>query len=167
MSGSRSACCTHRERPGIRRGRVYSHRGAYLQALSNALMFGLSFDSVYLWTLPMFHCSGWSYPWAVVAVGGTQVCLRKVDTAMIFQLIAQHRVTHLCGAPDRAEHAGSGARRPARRLQPDGERRHRRGSATVIGPARNGGTRFSGYPPLWRDRDLWPGNVLRAPAGME
>ena len=84
---------------GDPKGAVYSHRGAYLQALGNALMFGLSFDSVYLWTLPMFHCSGWSYPWAVVAVGGTQVCLRKVDTAMIFQFIAQHRVTHLCGAP--------------------------------------------------------------------
>ena len=84
---------------GDPKGAVYSHRGAYLQALSNALMFGLSFDSVYLWTLPMFHCSGWSYPWAVVAVGGTQVCLRKVDTAMIFQLIARHHVTHLCGAP--------------------------------------------------------------------
>jgi fatty-acyl-CoA synthase len=84
---------------GDPKGAVYSHRGAYLQALSNALMFGLSFDSVYLWTLPMFHCSGWSYPWAVVALGGTQVCLRKVDTAMIFQLIARHRVTHLCGAP--------------------------------------------------------------------
>jgi fatty-acyl-CoA synthase len=84
---------------GDPKGAVYSHRGAYLQALSNALMFGLTFDSVYLWTLPMFHCSGWSYPWAVVAVGGTQVCLRKVDTAMIFRLIAQHRVTHLCGAP--------------------------------------------------------------------
>jgi fatty-acyl-CoA synthase len=84
---------------GDPKGAVYSHRGAYLQALSNALMFGLSFDSVYLWTLPMFHCSGWSYPWAVVAVGGTQVCLRKVDTAMIFQFIARHHVTHLCGAP--------------------------------------------------------------------
>jgi fatty-acyl-CoA synthase len=84
---------------GDPKGAVYSHRGAYLQALSNALMFGLSFDSVYLWTLPMFHCSGWSYPWAMVAVGGTQVCLRKVDTAMIFQLIVQHRVSHLCGAP--------------------------------------------------------------------
>ena len=84
---------------GDPKGAVYSHRGAYLQALSNALMFGLSFDSVYLWTLPMFHCSGWSYPWAVVAVGGTQVCLRKVDTAMIFRFIAQHHVTHLCGAP--------------------------------------------------------------------
>jgi fatty-acyl-CoA synthase len=84
---------------GDPKGAVYSHRGAYLQALSNALMFGLSFDSVYLWTLPMFHCSGWSYPWAVVAVGGTQVCLRKVDTATIFQFIAEHHVTHLCGAP--------------------------------------------------------------------
>ncbi len=84
---------------GDPKGAVYSHRGAYLQALSNALMFGLSFDTVYLWTLPMFHCSGWSYPWAVVAVGGTQVCLRKVDTALIFQFIAQHHVTHLCGAP--------------------------------------------------------------------
>ena len=84
---------------GDPKGAVYSHRGAYLQALGNALMFGLNFDSVYLWTLPMFHCSGWSYPWAVVAVGGTQVCLRKVDPAMIFRLIAEHRVTHLCGAP--------------------------------------------------------------------
>jgi fatty-acyl-CoA synthase len=84
---------------GDPKGAVYSHRGAYLQALSNALMFGLSYDTVYLWTLPMFHCSGWSYPWAVVAVGGTQVCLRKVDTAMIFQFIARYQVTHLCGAP--------------------------------------------------------------------
>jgi fatty-acyl-CoA synthase len=84
---------------GDPKGAVYSHRGAYLQALGNALMFGLSFESVYLWTLPMFHCSGWSYPWAVVAVGGTQVCLRKVDPALIFQSIARHRVTHLCGAP--------------------------------------------------------------------
>ncbi len=84
---------------GDPKGAVYSHRGAYLAALSNALMFGLNYDSIYLWTLPMFHCSGWSYPWAVTAVGGTQVCLRKVDTAMIFKLIAQHHVTHLCGAP--------------------------------------------------------------------
>jgi fatty-acyl-CoA synthase len=84
---------------GDPKGAVYSHRGAYLQALANALMFGLSFDSVYLWTLPMFHCSGWSYPWAVATVGGTQVCLRKVDPALIFRLIGEHRVTHLCGAP--------------------------------------------------------------------
>ena len=84
---------------GDPKGAVYSHRGAYLTALGNALTFGLGFDSVYLWTLPMFHCSGWSYPWAVVAAGGTQVCLRKVDPAVIFRLIADHHVTHLCGAP--------------------------------------------------------------------
>ena len=84
---------------GDPKGAVYSHRGAYLQALGNALAFGLSQDSVYLWTLPMFHCSGWSYPWAVVAAGGTQVCLRKVEPAAIFRLIAAHGVTHLCGAP--------------------------------------------------------------------
>ncbi len=84
---------------GDPKGVVNSHRGAYLQALGNAVTFGLNADSVYLWTLPMFHCNGWSYPWAVVAAGGTQVCLRKVEPAAIFALIAEHRVTHLCGAP--------------------------------------------------------------------
>ncbi len=70
-----------------------------MSALGNAVAFELGPDSVYLWTLPMFHCSGWSYPWAVVAAGGTQVCLRKVEPAEIFRLIAEHKVTHLCGAP--------------------------------------------------------------------
>lgn len=84
---------------GDPKGVVYSHRGAYLSALGNGLCFGLTFDSIYLWTLPMFHCCGWSYPWAVVGVGGTQVCLRKVEPPVIFRLIAEHRVTHLCGAP--------------------------------------------------------------------
>ena len=84
---------------GDPKGVDYSHRGAYLSALGNALNVGLTFDSIYLWTLPMFHCCGWSYPWAVVAVGGTQICLRKVEPPVIFRLIAEHRVTHLCGAP--------------------------------------------------------------------
>jgi fatty-acyl-CoA synthase len=84
---------------GDPKGAVYHHRGAYITSLGNALSFGLTYNSVYLWTLPMFHCSGWSYPWAVVAAGGTQVCLRKIDPAQIFRLIAEHRVTHLCGAP--------------------------------------------------------------------
>ena len=84
---------------GDPKGAVYSHRGAYLSAMGNALTFGLSPDSIYLWTLPMFHCNGWSFPWAVVAAGGTQVCLRKVEPARIFELIAKHKVTHLCGAP--------------------------------------------------------------------
>jgi fatty-acyl-CoA synthase len=84
---------------GNPKGVVYSHRGAYLNALGNALSFGLTPRTVYLWTLPMFHCNGWTYPWAVTAVGGTHVCLRRIDPAQIFQLIHRHGVTHLCGAP--------------------------------------------------------------------
>jgi fatty-acyl-CoA synthase len=84
---------------GNPKGVVYHHRGAYLNALGNALAFGLSPRSVYLWTLPMFHCSGWTYTWAVTAVGGTHVCLRRVDPALIFPAIRRDRVTHLCGAP--------------------------------------------------------------------
>jgi fatty-acyl-CoA synthase len=76
---------------------VYHHRGAYLNALGNALAFRLNADTVYLWTLPMFHCNGWCYPWAVTAAGGTHVCLRAVDAARIFALIEEHRVTHLYG----------------------------------------------------------------------
>ena len=84
---------------GDPKGVVYHHRGAYLNALGNALAFGLKPDSVYLWTLPMFHCSGWTYTWAVTAAGATHVCLRRVDPALIFPAIHDHRVTHLCGAP--------------------------------------------------------------------
>ncbi|TMI05843.1 MAG: acyl-CoA synthetase [Betaproteobacteria bacterium] len=84
---------------GDPKGVVYHHRGAYLNALANALAFGLKPESVYLWTLPMFHCSGWTYTWAVTAAGGAHVCLRRVDPALIFTAIRDHRVTHLCGAP--------------------------------------------------------------------
>jgi len=84
---------------GNPKGVVYHHRGAYLNALGNALAFGLSPQTVYLWTLPMFHCSGWTYTWAVTAVGGTHVCLRRVDPALIFPIIKKERVTHMCGAP--------------------------------------------------------------------
>ena len=84
---------------GNPKGVVYHHRGAYLNALGNALAFGLTPRSVYLWTLPMFHCNGWTYTWAVTAAGATHVCLRRVDPAMIFPAIERHRVTHLCGAP--------------------------------------------------------------------
>ena len=84
---------------GNPKGVVYHHRGAHLNALGNAITFGLDRHSVYLWTLPMFHCNGWTYTWAVTAVAGTHVCLRRVDPAPIFAAIAEHRVTHLCGAP--------------------------------------------------------------------
>ncbi len=84
---------------GNPKGVVYHHRGAYLNALGNVIDFGLSPQAVYLWTLPMFHCNGWCYTWAVTAVGGTHVCLRKVDPALIFPMIRDHGVTHMCGAP--------------------------------------------------------------------
>ncbi|MFB3089413.1 MAG: acyl-CoA synthetase [Acidiferrobacterales bacterium] len=84
---------------GNPKGVVYHHRGAYLNALGNILALGLRADSVYLWTLPMFHCNGWTYTWAVTAVGGTHVCLRQVDPALVFASIAANGVTHMCGAP--------------------------------------------------------------------
>ncbi|MGH7054155.1 MAG: AMP-binding protein, partial [Stellaceae bacterium] len=84
---------------GNPKGVVYHHRGAFLNALGNAIAFGLDGSTVYLWTLPMFHCNGWTYTWAVTAVAGTHVCLRRVEPAAIFAAIAAHRVTHLCGAP--------------------------------------------------------------------
>jgi fatty-acyl-CoA synthase len=84
---------------GNPKGVVFHHRGALLNAIGNTIVFGLGLDSVYLWTLPMFHCNGWTYPWAVTAVAGTHVCLRRIDPAMIFAAIAEHRITHLCGAP--------------------------------------------------------------------
>jgi fatty-acyl-CoA synthase len=84
---------------GNPKGVVYHHRGALLNALGNAITLALDRQSVYLWTLPMFHCNGWTHTWAVTAVAGTHVCLRRVDPAPIFAAIAEHRVTHLCGAP--------------------------------------------------------------------
>ncbi len=84
---------------GNPKGVVLHHRGAYLNAVGNALSFGLSPRSVYLWTLPMFHCNGWTYTWAVTLAGGTHVCLRRVEPAPIFSAIAEHGVTHMCAAP--------------------------------------------------------------------
>ena len=84
---------------GNPKGCVYSHRGAYLNAFGNMMTIGLGRDSVYLWTLPMFHCDGWTFTWGVTAACATHVCLRKVEPASIYRLIAEHGVTHMCGAP--------------------------------------------------------------------
>ena len=78
---------------------VYSHRGAYLNAVSNTLDWSMPRFPVYLWTLPMFHCNGWCFPWTVTAKAGTHVCLRRVEAGAVFDAIARHKVTHLCGAP--------------------------------------------------------------------
>ena len=84
---------------GDPKGVVCHHRGAYLNAIGQMLAFGIGARSRYLWTLPMFHCNGWTYTWGVTAAGGTHVCLRAVDPALIFSLIEEHGVTHMCGAP--------------------------------------------------------------------
>jgi fatty-acyl-CoA synthase len=84
---------------GNPKGVVYHHRGAYLNALSNIVDWGMPRHSVYLWTLPMFHCNGWCFPWTMAANAGTNVCLRKVEAKTILDAIRTHRVTHYCGAP--------------------------------------------------------------------
>jgi fatty-acyl-CoA synthase len=84
---------------GNPKGVVYSHRGAYLMCFANTLAASIPPHPVYLWTLPMFHCNGWCFPWTLSAIGGTHVCLRWVRAKAMFDAIADHGVTHLCGAP--------------------------------------------------------------------
>jgi 3-(methylthio)propionyl---CoA ligase len=84
---------------GDPKGVVYHHRGAYLNAVCNIVTWSMPQHAVYLWTLPMFHCNGWTFPWTMAANAGTNVCLRRVEAERIFSLIKQHKVTHYCGAP--------------------------------------------------------------------
>ena len=99
---------------GNPKGVVYHHRGAYLNALGNVLVWGMRHHPVYLWTLPMFHCNGWCFPWTITAMAGTHVCLRRVDAAAICEAISREGVTHLCGAPvvmNMLLNAGAGLKR--------------------------------------------------------
>ncbi len=84
---------------GNPKGVMYTYRGAYLNALTEVIETRLNSNSVYLWTLPMFHCNGWCFTWAVTAVGGTHVCLRALDPGLIWDLLESERVTHYNGAP--------------------------------------------------------------------
>src|SRR5665213_2017764 len=89
---------------GDPKGVVYHHRGAHLLAVNNVITCGMSIQAsgqrpVYLWTLPMFHCNGWCFPWTISVVAGTHVCLRQVRAKAMYDAIAEHKVTHLCGAP--------------------------------------------------------------------
>jgi fatty-acyl-CoA synthase len=84
---------------GPPKGVVVHHRGAYLNAIGDILVWDMPMHPVYLWTLPMFHCNGWCFPWGVCLQAGTHVCLRKVDAAGIYRSLSEHKVTHLCGAP--------------------------------------------------------------------
>ncbi len=84
---------------GNPKGVVYSHRGAYLNAIGHNFIWPTDSKTVYLWTLPLFHCNGWCFPWTIVAVGGTQVCLRQVEVGAIVNAMITHKVSHFCGAP--------------------------------------------------------------------
>ncbi|HYX54195.1 MAG TPA: acyl--CoA ligase family protein [Candidatus Limnocylindrales bacterium] len=84
---------------GIPKGVMYTHRGAYMNALGEVIEHGISHSSVYLWTLPMFHCNGWCFPWAVTSVGARHICLPDLDPKRAVELIQQEGVTHLCGSP--------------------------------------------------------------------
>ena len=84
---------------GNPKGVVYHHRGAYLNAIGDVLVWNMPSHPTYLWTLPMFHCNGWCFPWTLAAMGGTSVCLRRVEARAIFDAIRERGVTHLCGAP--------------------------------------------------------------------
>lgn len=84
---------------GNPKGVVFHHRGAYLNSASNIISWGMPQHAVYLWTLPLFHCNGWCFAWTLAANAGVNVCLRKVDVALIYELIRSHKVTHFCGAP--------------------------------------------------------------------
>ncbi|SAL44368.1 acyl-CoA synthetase [Caballeronia peredens] len=84
---------------GNPKGVVYHHRGAYTNAVSNILEWDMPTHAVYLWTLPMFHCNGWCFPWTIAARAGVNVCLRRIDAKAVFDLIRNERVTHYCGAP--------------------------------------------------------------------
>ncbi len=84
---------------GNPKGVVYSHRGTYLNAVGNIMSWHMPAHPVYLWTLPMFHCNGWCFPWSITAIAGTHVCLRNVVARDIYAAIDEHKVTHMCGAP--------------------------------------------------------------------
>jgi fatty-acyl-CoA synthase len=84
---------------GNPKGVVYSHRGAYLNSVGHNFVWPTDINTIYLWTLPLFHCNGWCFPWTIVAVGGTQVCLRQVEVGAIVNSMIEHKVSHFCGAP--------------------------------------------------------------------
>jgi fatty-acyl-CoA synthase len=84
---------------GKPKGVMYTHRGAYLSALGNVIELGMGYDTKYLWTLPMFHCNGWTFPWAVTAAAATHVCLRRVEADRIWELFEDEGITHYCAAP--------------------------------------------------------------------
>ena len=151
---------------GNPKGVVYHHRGAYLNALGNGWTLNLRPESVYLWTLPMFHCNGWCYTWAVTAAGGTHVCLRRVEAAAIFDAIARHGVTHLCGAPIVLNMLSNAPADQRKSVHPAGQRRDRGCRSAERRAPGDVGAGLRRDPSLRPDGMLRPGDHLRRAAGM-
>ena len=144
---------------GRPKGVIYTHRGAYLNSFGEIVHSRHDENSVYLWTLPMFHCNGWCTPWALTAIGGTHVCLREVRGDAIWQQLREHGVTHLNGAPTVVSTHPERARgRPA---DPAGPDHHRRRAAEPHDDRADGAHGLPDRARLRADRDLRP--VLRLP----
>ena len=151
---------------GNPKGVVCHHRGAYLNAVGQMLAFGIGAGSRYLWTLPMFHCNGWTYTWGVTAAGGTHVCLRAVDPALIFSLIEEHGVTHMCGAPvvlNLLLHAPELGQAPFRARRRGGHRRRGAAERSHRGDVGDGIQR---HPSLRSHRDLRAGHGVCVAGGV-
>ena len=151
---------------GNPKGVVYHHRGAYLNALGNGWTLNLRPESVYLWTLPMFHCNGWCYTWAVTAAGGTHVCLRRVEAGRHLRRDLPPWRHASVRRSDRAQHAVQRAGRAAEDLQPAGQRRYRRCSTAQRRAPGDVGAGLRRDPPLRPDGMLRPRDDLRRAAGM-
>ena len=151
---------------GNPKGVVTHHRGAYLNAVSNILAGNLGQHPVYLWTLPMFHCNGWCFPWTVAASAGINVCLRKVDPAKIFELIPQARRHPHVRRADRLQHADQRARRAEGQGRAPRGRIDRGRRAAGRRARRRRKHRHQADACLRADRGLWPRLRLRRAAGL-
>ena len=146
---------------GNPKGVVTHHRGAYLNALSNIVSWAMPAHAVYLWTLPMFHCNGWCFPWTMAAIAGTNVCIRRVDAKLVFEAIREDGVTHMCGAPivynmliNAAGESNGGVGRKV-----NGFIAGSAPPASVI--EGHGAHRLRHHPRVWPDRNLRPGVGVR------
>ena len=149
------------------KGVMYHHRGAYLQSLAMALHMGVDRDSVFLWTLPMFHCNGWCFSWAVTAVGGVHLCLPRLEAEPDLAAHARVRrhpfLRRADGADD--DDLGSGGRQG--QAAAPGAHRHRRRAADARIARTAGRTRHGHHAPVWPDRNLWPVRGLRVAQRLE
>jgi fatty-acyl-CoA synthase len=150
---------------GRPKGVIYTHRGAYLNALGEIIEVGLRPDSTYLWTLPMYHCNGWCFPWAVTGIGATHVCLPKVDAARVLSLIEAEQVRPLLRRTDGADHAGDGM--PAGvSFCPPVDRRDGGSPTAASNYSADGRIGGNDYSRIWADRNLRTAYGLRVEARM-